>query len=81
MKKWLSVVAIVVLSLALVIGVACGGGEEEDEEGVKEVKFGVGAPLSGIMGAVLGVPTQQGFELANDYIGEFTVALSHRTGI
>jgi hypothetical protein len=37
-KKWLSVAAIVALCLALVIGVACGGGEEE--EGVKEVKFG-----------------------------------------
>jgi branched-chain amino acid transport system substrate-binding protein len=73
LKKWLSVAAIVVLSLALIVGVACGGGEDE-EEGVKEVKFGVGAPLSGIMGAILGVPTQQGFELANDYIGEFTVA-------
>ena len=62
MKKWLSVVAIVVLSLALVVGVACGG-DEDEEEGVKEVKFGIGLPLSGFMGAVLGIPTQQGFEL------------------
>jgi len=73
MKKWLPVVAIVVLSLAMLVGVACGGGEDEEGE-VKEVKFGIGAPLSGIMGAILGVPTQQGFELASDYIGEFTVA-------
>jgi len=34
MKKWLSVAAVVVLCLALVIGVACGGdgGEEEYEK-------------------------------------------------
>ena len=73
MKRWLSLAAIVVLCLALVVSVACGG-DEDEEEGVKEVKFGIGAPLSGLMGAVLGIPTQQGFELANDYIGEFTVA-------
>jgi len=72
MKKWLSIAAIAVLALAMVVGVACGGGEDED--GVKEIKLGIGAPLSGIMGAILGVPIQQGFELANDYIGEFTVA-------
>ena len=73
MKRWLSVVAIVVLSLAMVVGVACGG-DEDEEARVKEVKWGIGAPLSGLMGAILGIPTQQGFELANDYIGEFTVA-------
>ena len=72
MKKWLSVVAIVILSLALVVGVACGGGEDEEE--VKEVKFGVGIPLSGIYGAVIGIPQRQGYELAADRIGEFTVA-------
>jgi branched-chain amino acid transport system substrate-binding protein len=72
LKKWLLVVANVVLCLALVAGVACGGGEEE--EGVKEVKFGVGIPLSGIYGAVLGIPQRQGYELAADLIGEFTVA-------
>jgi branched-chain amino acid transport system substrate-binding protein len=74
MKKWLSVVAVVVLCLALVIGVACGGGGGEDEVGVKEVKFGAGLPLSGIYGAVLGIPQRQGYELAADLIGEFTVA-------
>jgi hypothetical protein len=71
MKKWLSVVAIVVLSLALVVSVACGGGEEEEE--VKEVKFGVGLPLTGLYGAVVGTPVTEGYELAADYIGEFSV--------
>jgi branched-chain amino acid transport system substrate-binding protein len=72
-KKWLSLAASVVLCLALVVGVACGGGEEE-EEGVKEVKFGFGLPLAGIYGAAIGLPAKQGLELANEYIGEFTVA-------
>ena len=72
MRKWLSAAAVVLLCLALVIGVACGGGE--DEEGVKEVKLGIGLPLSGLYGAVLGIPAKRGFEIANDYIGEFTVA-------
>jgi branched-chain amino acid transport system substrate-binding protein len=72
MKKWLSVAAIVVLCLAMVVGVACGG--EEEEEGVKEVKFGIGLPLKGIYGAAVGIPAKQGLELANDYIGEFNVA-------
>jgi len=71
-KKWLSVAAVMLLCLALVIGVACGGGE--DEEGVKEVKFGMGLPLSGVYGAVIGIPSKQGLELANEMIGEFTVA-------
>jgi len=31
MKKWFLVVANVVLSLALVVGVACGGGGEKRE--------------------------------------------------
>ena len=31
MKRWFSLVAVVVLGLALVIGAACGGGEEEEE--------------------------------------------------
>jgi branched-chain amino acid transport system substrate-binding protein len=73
MKKWLSLAAIVVLSLALVIGVACGGGGDK-VEGVKEVKYGVGLPLTGLYGPGLGMPAQQALELANDYIGEFTVA-------
>ena len=72
MKQWLSLAAIVVLCLSLIVGVACGG-EEEEEEGVKEVKFGIGLPLSGLYGAVIGIPARQGFEIANDYIGEFTV--------
>ncbi len=71
MKKWLSVAAIVVLCLALVIGIACGG---EEEEGVKEVKFGIGLPLSGLYGTLVGIPAMNAFELANEKIGEFTVA-------
>jgi len=71
MKRWLSVVAIVILCLALVIGAACKG---EKEEGVKEVKIGIALPLGGILGATVGVPGKQGFELAAEKIGEFTVA-------
>ena len=73
MKRWLLVVANVVLCLALVAGVACGGGGDGKEEGVKEVKLGIGAPLGGIYGKFVGIPSKQGFELAADYIGEFTV--------
>jgi len=72
LKKWLSLAAIVVLCLALVMGVACGGGGEK-EEGVTEIKFGIGLPLTGIYGAFAGIPAKRGFELANDMIGEFTV--------
>jgi ABC-type branched-subunit amino acid transport system substrate-binding protein len=71
MKRWLSFSAIAVLCLSLVISVACGGGEEE--EGVKEVKFGIGMPLSGLYGFV-GIPALHAIELANEKIGEFTVA-------
>jgi ABC-type branched-subunit amino acid transport system substrate-binding protein len=72
MKKWLSAATSVVLCLALVIGVACGGGEEE--EGIKEVKFGVGLPLSGIIGTIIGEPTGRGGEFARDKIGTFFVS-------
>ena len=72
MKNRLSVVAVAVLCLALVIGIACGGGEEE-EAGVKELKMGVGVPLSGIYGAIVGIPAKCAFELAAEDIGEFTV--------
>ena len=74
MKRWLLVVANVVLCLALVAGVACGGGGgDEKEDGVKEVKLGVAVPLGGIYGKFIGIPSKQGFEVAADYIGEFTV--------
>ena len=72
MKKRSSAVAIVILCLALVIGVACGGGETTQE--VKEVKFGFAAPLSGILGKMVGIPAERGIELASEMIGEFTVA-------
>ena len=72
MKKWLSIAAVVVLSLALVIGIACGGGE--DEAGVKKVKFGIGIPLSGAAGAVAGWPFKWSAEICEDWYPEFTVA-------
>jgi ABC-type branched-subunit amino acid transport system substrate-binding protein len=71
MKKRLSLVAVVVLCLAPVIGVACGGGEEE--EGVKEVKFGLGTPMTGAVGAIIGLPQKHGTELAAEKIDVFTV--------
>ena len=74
MKKWSSVVAVLILCLSLIVGVACGGEGEEEEEEIKEVKFGVGLPLSGIYGAAIGMSAREGYELAADYIGEFTVA-------
>ena len=72
MKSWLSVAAIVVLCLALVIGVACGGGGDEEEEGVTELKIGFGLPLSGILGAVVGIAAKQAYELAMEVYGEFS---------
>jgi len=74
MKRWLSLTAIAVLGLALVIGTACGGGGEEEETGVTEIKMGVGLPLGGIYGAIVGIPAKYAFELAADDIGVFTVA-------
>jgi len=73
MKSWLSVVAIVVLCLALVIGAACGGGGGGKEE-VKEIKYGCALPLSGLYGTAVGIPAMHAYELANEKVGEFTVA-------
>ena len=73
MKKWLSFVAIVVLGLALVIGAACGG-DEEEEEGVTELKVGQGLPMTGAVGAVVGLPAKYAYTLAAEKIGEFEVA-------
>ncbi len=74
MKRWLSYVAIAVLALALVIGAACGGEGEEEEEGVTELKMGVGIPMTGGYGAVVGVPAKYAFSMAVEKIGQFTVA-------
>ena len=71
LKKWLSVAAVVVLALALVIGIACGG--DEEEEGVKKVKFGIGVPLSGAPGAVAGFPLMWSMELYQDWHPTFEV--------
>ena len=76
MRKWLSAAAVVVLCLALVIGVACGGGgeEEEEEAGVKELKWGIGIPLTGSTGAAVGIAADHAFHLGAEKIGVFTVA-------
>ena len=72
MKKWPSAIAVVVLSLALVIGIACGGGEEE--EGVTKLKWGHGAIFWGTGGAVAGLPFKWASTLAREKIGVFEVA-------
>ena len=72
MKKWLSVAAVVVLCLSLVIGAACGGGKT-GEEGVKELKFGFGLPLSVLVGAVVGLPARDALNMANEEMGVFEV--------
>ncbi len=73
MKRWLSIAAVMVFCLSLVIGIACGGGGEE-EEGVKKLKFGIGIPLSGAAGAVAGWPFKWSAEIAEEWYPEFTVA-------
>ena len=70
MKKWLSVAAVMVLCLVLVVSVACG---REAEEGVAKLKMGIGLPLSGIYGAVVGVPAKYAYSFAIEDIGVFTV--------
>ena len=72
MKRWLSLLAIAVICLALVVGVACGGGGEE-EEGGTEIKLGLGTPVTGLAGALVGIPSKQGFELTAERIGVFDV--------
>jgi branched-chain amino acid transport system substrate-binding protein len=47
MKRWFSLVAVVVLCLSLVIGVACGG---DDDEGEAEIKIGVIGPMAYVQG-------------------------------
>ena len=47
MKRWFSLVAVVVLCLSLVIGVACGGDDDEDEA---EIKIGVIGPMAYVQG-------------------------------
>ena len=73
MRTWFSVMAVVVLCLALVIGVACGGGKEK-EGGVTKIKYGFGLPMSGLAGALVGIPAVHGYEFTADKIGVFEVA-------
>ncbi len=72
MKKWFSIAAAVVLCLALVIGIACGG--DEEEAGVKKIKLGIGIPMSGGGGAVGGLSVMWSLELYQDWHPEFEVA-------
>ena len=71
MKRWLMVIA-VVLSLALVIGIACG--EEEEAEEVRELKIGVGVTFTGAYGAIVGFNAKAAFDMAAEDIGVFEVA-------
>ena len=73
MKKWLSLVVLVVLGLALVIGAACGGGGEEGDEGVTKLKWGIGIPLTGGYGAAIGLPAKHAFSMAAEKVGVFEV--------
>ena len=70
MKRWLTLAAAVVLCLALLIGVACGG--EEEEAGVEVLKYGAGAPLTGMVSFV-GLATKNCMEIAAEDIGVFEV--------
>jgi ABC-type branched-subunit amino acid transport system substrate-binding protein len=72
MKRWASLAAIAVLCLTLVVGIACGGGEKEGK-GVTEIKIGLGTPLSGLVGAYVGIPSKQGLELTAERLGVFEV--------
>ena len=65
-------IVLTLLAILLSSTFACGEGDED--EGAREVKLGIGLPLHGLYGAALGIPAKQGLELANEYIGEFTVA-------
>ena len=52
---------------------ACGDGGGGDDDGVTEIKLGLGLPLTGIMGAMIGVPAKQLHEMAAEKIGVFEV--------
>ena len=67
------VIIFVLLAILLLSMLACGGGEEEEEEGVTEIKIGWGGPLSGILGAVAGVPGKRGIETMAEWVGVFEV--------
>jgi ABC-type branched-subunit amino acid transport system substrate-binding protein len=71
------IVIFALLAILILSTLACGGGGEGegegDEEGVTEIKIGFGLPLSGIMGAVVGIAAKQAYELTCDRIGVFEV--------
>jgi ABC-type branched-subunit amino acid transport system substrate-binding protein len=67
------VVIFALLAILLLSTLACGGGGEGDDDGVTEVKIGLGLPLSGLMGAYVGVPAKQSYDLMADRIDVFEV--------
>jgi len=69
------VIIFALLAILLLPMLACGGGGDGDgeEEGVTEIKIGWGGPLSGILGAVAGVPGKRGIETMAEWIGVFEV--------
>ena len=67
------VIVYALLAILLLSTFACEGGGEDEQEGVKKVKFGIGEALSGILGAAAGLPMKQAMEMKAETIGEFTV--------
>jgi ABC-type branched-subunit amino acid transport system substrate-binding protein len=69
------IVIFVLLAILILSTLACGGGGEGegDDDGVTEIKIGLGLPLSGMMGAYIGGPAKQAYELMADRIGVFEV--------
>ena len=67
------VVIFALLAILILSTLACGGGGEGDDDGVTEVKIGLGLPLSGLMGAYVGAPAKQAYDMMADRIGVFEV--------
>jgi ABC-type branched-subunit amino acid transport system substrate-binding protein len=69
------VIIFTLLAILILSTLACGGGGDGDgdDDGVTEIKIGMGLPLSGWMGAYVGLPAKQAYELMADRIGVFEV--------
>jgi ABC-type branched-subunit amino acid transport system substrate-binding protein len=65
-------IVLTLLAILLLSTFTCGG-EGEEEEGITQLKFGIGLPLTGLAGTVVGIPAKYSFEMAAEKIGVFTV--------